>query len=325
VTRTWEPDARLANGQHLQGASTSTMIDGSAAGTRVLTVHSAGGLHARVLLDRGLDVGATWYAGQPVSWTSPSGERRPGHAGSGEEWHRGWAGGLLTTCGLRHIGPPRGGRGRHGSFSDQPAEDVTVARGRDDDRRVLEVCGSVRDTDGLDRGLVLRRSLRWFLGEGRLQVRDEVVNETGRPLSAPILYHLNFGHPFLVAESVTSLRGLRRGDGFTARMGDPATAPDEVVEHRAEVATGRAGVTITAPGLGQRLVVDWLVSELGRAHTWRRREPGCYVHAVEPANAALTADGHDPWPVLAPGERRTTGFNLTVGPDDADHPDAPDI
>ena len=319
MTDVLEPDARLANDRHLLGASTSTMIDGSAAGTRVLTVHSAGGLHARVLLDRGLVVGATWYAGQPASWTSPAGERRPGHAGSGEGWHRGWAGGLLTTCGLRHLGPPHGGQGRHGSFSDQPAEEVSVVRGLDDGRHVLEVRGSVRDTDGLDRGLVLRRSLRWFLGEGRLQVRDEVVNETSRPLAAPILYHLNFGYPFLVADSVTSLRGLCRGDGFTERMGDPAPVPDEVVEHCVEVPTGRAGVTLTAPGLRQQVDVDWLTSELGRLHTWRRREPGCYVHAVEPTNAALTATEGDPWPTLAPGEPRATGFDLTVGPER--HPD----
>lgn len=322
MTRTWEPDARLANDQHLLGATTSTMTDGSAAGTRVLTVHSAGGLHARVLLDRGLDVGATWYAGQPVSWTSPSGERRPGRAGSGEDWHRGWAGGLLTTCGLRHIGPPRSGRGRNGSFSNQPAEDVSITRGREDGRQVLEVRASVRDTDGLDRGLVLHRSLRWFLGEGRLEVRDEVVNETAQSLPAPLLYHLNFGYPFLVADSITSLRGLRQGDGFAARMGDPAATPDEVVEHRAEAGTGRAGVTLTAPGLGQRVDVEWLVTELGRAHTWRRREPGCYVHGIEPANAALTATDGDPWPTLAPGEHRATGFDLMVGPErHLDHPD----
>jgi hypothetical protein len=301
---------RLAHDQHLLPATSHLALDGSGAGTRVLLAQPAGGLHARILLDRGLDIGAAWYAGQPVSWTSPSGDRRSGYADGTENWHRGWTGGLVTTCGLMHIGPPSGRHGRHGRYSDCPPEEVRVER----ENRILRVTGTIRDTDGLDRGLVLKRTIELAAGSGTLRLHDLVVNETMHAVAAPILYHLNFGYPFLVDASVTRLVGLAAGHGFTATMGAPADVPDEVAMHRVDPGTGAgAQITLSAPEIGLEVAVGWDGRELDRAHTWRRRTPGCYVHAIEPGNAALIDDGSDPWPVLEPGDQRSTGFDLTVG------------
>jgi len=46
-----------------------------AGGERVLALRLAGGLALDVLPDRGLDLGATWWAGVPVAWLSTGAER----------------------------------------------------------------------------------------------------------------------------------------------------------------------------------------------------------------------------------------------------------
>lgn len=133
-------------------AGIHVVADGPAAGTGVLLVQPTGGLHSRVFLDRGMDLGRTWFAGYPVSWTSAIGEQCPGHADRDEGWHRGWAGGLMTTCGLRHIGMPRDGHGRHRTCSDSAATDVAVRRHRHGGSPVVDVA---RDGEALGRTLVL--------------------------------------------------------------------------------------------------------------------------------------------------------------------------
>ena len=293
-------------------ATVHEVAEGPACGSRVLIVSLAGGLQGRVLLDRGLDIGAVWYAGQPIAWLSPSGERRSGYGDAGEGWHRGWAGGLLTTCGLRHIGPPGDGFGRHGQYSDCSAEQVAVSRQAG---RWIETSALVRETDGLDRGLALHRRMRWYLGRGRVRIHDCLVNETSSPVAVPILYHINLGFPFLSADARTTMSGLIAPLGFADRMGYPAHLPDEVTELRLAEDTRRVAVAVRSTNLGLSLQVAWDPEQLGHAHIWRRREPGCYVQAVEPANATLQETAVGRWPVLAPGQVRVTGFDLRVRPD----------
>lgn len=302
--------SRLANDAQLLSHHTELVLEGPAAGTRVCTVQPAGGLHLRVLLDRGMDIGSAWFLGQPIAWLSPSGERTRGYSDALEGWHRGWAGGLLTTCGLRHIGPPADTGGRHGRFSDSPVESFVVTPLPEESG--LELRGRVRETDGLDRGLVLERSIRVLAGTGHLEVVDTVTNQTPRPVVAPLLYHLNLGYPFLDAESRTRLVGLASQDGFTASMGPPADVPDEVVLHLVDASTARPRAEVSSPGLGLTIAVEWDAGQLPLAYTWRRRAPGCYVHAIEPGLARLEQDPRRPWPVLEPGESRTTGFAVRV-------------
>jgi len=303
-------DARLANDRQLLAHHTELVLDGPGAGTRVCSVQPDGGLHLRVLLDRGMDIGAAWFAGRPLAWLSPSGERTRGYADASEGWHRGWAGGLLTTCGLRHIGPPAVTGGRHGNYSECPVEDFGVAPMPGGVG--LELRGTVRDTDGLDRGLLLERTIRVHARMGLLEVSDVVTNEGPRPVAAPLLYHLNLGHPFLGDTSRTRLTNLAEGHGFTPEMGAPADVPDVVVRHR-PLGAGEASAEVDSD-TGLTVRVSWDTGRLPLAYTWRRRTPGCYVHAIEPATAHLSADAHA-WPVLDPGQQRATGVRVTVHAD----------
>lgn len=306
----YRTDARLANDAQLLAHRTELALDGTAAGTRVCSVQPAGGLHLRVLLDRGMDIGAAWYAGQPIAWVSPSGERPRGYGDEREGWHRGWAGGLLTTCGLLHIGPPAVTGGRHGSYSELPTEGFTVKPVADN--TALELRGHLCDTDGLDRGLVLERVIRVHAGSGVVEVIDITTNQRPEAVRAPILYHVNLGYPFLTENSRTTVDNLTSGAGFTPEMGPPANVVDEVSLHR-RTDQGEAVVRVSSE-LGFDLQVSWDSAQLPMAYTWRRRVPGCYVHAIEPTTAYLEQSDDDPWPLLEPGEARETGVRLAAVP-----------
>jgi hypothetical protein len=64
-------------------------------GDRALVLRLAGGLSLDVLPDRGLDIGAAWWAGVPIAWRSPH-LVDPGPA---ETWENRFLGGLLATKG----------------------------------------------------------------------------------------------------------------------------------------------------------------------------------------------------------------------------------
>lgn len=302
-----------ANDGQLAFTSLEAVADGSAAGMRVLSVQPSDGLHARVLLDRGMDIGAAWFRGSPVSWMSAAGER-PGGTDTGDAWNRVWAGGLVTTCGLRNVGPPDEGFGHHGHLTDSSAELVSVTRGLSE----IVVTGLTREPAGFGRGLVMHRTLRWTIGSASLEMTDIVRNEGSEPEQAPILYHVNLGYPFLAADTVTqggfrTSRGVFPGaeGGFDAHMGAPRAAPSEVFEH--DLVDG-GGIRVLSPSTGTALDIDWTRETLPRFYTWRWRRPGVYVQALEPANCGQHGRARDRAegraPTLEPGEERTTGLTL---------------
>jgi len=326
------PDLRyladlLAREDHLAPIAAQVGTDGPAAGTRTLLLQPAGGLHTRLLLDRGLDVGRCHFAGYPVDWTSAVGEQLPGHADSGSGWQRGWGGGLLTTCGLRNVGTPSEGHGHHGTFSDQHAEDVRSGREIDSSGHIrLWAEATVRDGDALSKGLVLRRTVGLRVGAGVLELKDIVTNESNTTEQSPILYHVNFGYPFLTSDSILSTNALeasyRRGAQpsapFVEAMGKPVD-DNELFEHLIHGHETPVCVTLTSPNLGLVARVEWDAAELGRAFTWRRRTPGSFVQSIEAANCGLDGRVADRAerraPFLEPGQERRTSLTITISLD----------
>ena len=87
-------------------ARTVRLTDGNEDGVRADRRSRQGGLHALVLADRGIDIGPAWYAGQQLSWQSPTGIVEPAYFDE-TSWLRSFHGGLLVTCGLQNVGRPR--------------------------------------------------------------------------------------------------------------------------------------------------------------------------------------------------------------------------
>ena len=94
----------------LVSTRTVRLTDGNEDGVRAVDVRVSGGLSALVLLDRGMDLGPAWVAGQQLSWQSTTGIVGPAHFDE-TSWLRSFHGGLLVTCGLQNVGPPNEDRG----------------------------------------------------------------------------------------------------------------------------------------------------------------------------------------------------------------------
>lgn len=295
-------------------ATASVVSDGPAAGCRAIDLRVEDGLDLRVLPDRGLDLGAAWYRGMPVAWTSAIGETGPLSTPQGDDWLSAFGGGLMTTCGLRNVGSASEGHGVHGAFSHQRAFEVAVERRTLAGGHVeLAVGGVIREASAFGAVLEVRREITTRTGSGRVTVRDVARNLGPEPEAAPLLYHFNIGAPLWAPGARVDVDG----GGPTPA---PAVGDEERVSEHAPVAdaNGWARVVLDHGALDRRLTVRWRVDELPRLHRWIHPAPGVGVLGIEPANCSLAGRAADresgSLPVLAPGEERHTEIEVTIAP-----------
>jgi hypothetical protein len=315
----------LANPDQLAQVFRSVSDDGPSRGMRTLEVHTAGGMTLRLLPDRGLDIGSAWVAGQPIAWRSVVGDTAPDAPGG---WLAGWGGGLLTTCGLRNVGAPSEGHPMHGTATRLRAGEVTVTRTPQPGGAVtVAVRGTLRDTTAFGPSLLLERTVLLRSGRPEVEVVDRTTNLGPGPEQAPILYHDNFGFPFVgPATTITGAvtRTVPRDPASAAVAADWATMGPVVDEERDDVfehevtpdADGWAGLRVHSPLTGMSATVRWDTGTLPRVHTWRRATRGTYALAVEPANCSVLGREADraagAAPELGPGEQRTTRVQIRV-------------
>src|SRR6187401_69124 len=99
-----KPDlAKFENALQLGGIRTGTLDAPGAGGgcaTRVALFDTGSGLRFTVALDRGGDIVDASFGATALAYLSPGGLVPPSPAYHvGAEWLRGWAGGLVTSCG----------------------------------------------------------------------------------------------------------------------------------------------------------------------------------------------------------------------------------
>ena len=322
------PELRRRVGDVSQLVSTRQvrLQDGNEDGVRAIDVRVAGGLSALVLADRGLDIGPAWVDGHPLAWQSSTGIVGPAHFDE-ETWLRSFHGGLLVTCGLQNVGPGCVDEGViygvHGRASNIPAHNVTHRVVEEDGRLTAEVTGEIRETDVYGVDLLLRRTLRFPMGEPLVELHDEVLNQGYGPAGLMLLYHCNIGYP-VVADGAVLLAPdaevVPRDPPASALLAEHATfpGPDEsfeqlVYEHRLrDAGATRAAIAIANPGYaptgGIALTVSYDPRQLPHLWQWRMLAPGMYLTGLEPATcgilgrAAERERGTLAW--LAPGAGR---------------------
>ena len=295
---------------------------------RVVDVRVMGGIDVEVLPDRGLDLGAAWYRGTPLSWTSPVGRGTPLDTPRGGDWVDRFRGGLLTTCGTDNIGPPTPTAGMHGRHSHLPATDVRTERVRDGDATVVRVSGTVEDVSMFGRRVVVHRTVETRTDSPVLVLRDVVENTGFDAVPVPLLYHVNLGAPLVVP-------------GSRVRSGAAQVLPREAVDHVPDASTlpgpgdgsaeavfehlglpvvdGTASVVVTSPSWDVAAVVSWTSTTLPRLYQWVWPTRRGWALAVEPSTAALFGpDRGTPReaPVLPPGGTLVTGLTVRLLPRD---------
>lgn len=311
---------RAGSTAQIAAVEASVRSDGPDAGTRRLRV-IAGDLDIELLPDRGLDLGQVRHRGVPLAWMSPTGWPRPGTAGFGAAF----GGGLVTTCGLLSFGPPsadaEGEHPQHGRYSGLSAS-VTRAEVQAD---AVVIEATVTEATVLGAHLELRRRLRVPLGEGRIELRDEIVNRGSRPVEPMVLYHVNLGWPLVDAGTVLrspAKRVVPRDaaaeagiEGWAEFPAPVADYPEQVFRHELPSDRRVSAEVVAASGLGIRISFD--TTALPAMFQWRVAQDDGLVLGVEPATAA-TIHGRGAareaglLRALAPGSSWGLGLDIDV-------------
>jgi len=274
------------------------LADGRTRGVRAADVYTGSGFRFTVLLDRGMDVGAAEHAGRPLAWLHPALASPALREPAGIGWLRTFGGGLVTTCGLTHYGPPDEegpeGFGLHGRASHLPAENVRVRQEWRGEDYVLEVEGETWEGRLFGESLRLRRRIATTAGATSFAIEDRIENQGFRPAPLALLYHCNFGFPVVSPESELLVadeecrprdKDAKKGLGRHRKMDPPEEGyAEQVFFHRPRAdGGGWAAAALANRGLGFGGFVRWQVAELPVMSQWKMMGAGEYVCGLEPA------------------------------------------
>lgn len=184
-----------------------TLRGGMRDGLDVIEVHN-GVLAFSILPTRGMGLWRGDYRGNSLGWRSPIvGPVHPKYVQAADRGGIGWLTGFdewLCRCGLSSNGPPGDDNGTpltlHGRIANLPAHAVEV-RVQLDPPYELSVSGEVEETALFCPQLRLNTTYTTIPGSNRLVVHDVVTNRAAHPVEMQLLYHCNFGPPFLDAGS----------------------------------------------------------------------------------------------------------------------------
>jgi hypothetical protein len=324
---------RVGNLRQLGGTRHYRLADGRSRDVAAIDVDTGTGFVFTVLPDRGLDISCASYKGHNLVYLTPNGEVHPSyHEPEGNGWLRGFFGGLVTTCGLTHLGHPvldgDEALGLHGRFSSSPARQVCDRSRWEGDRYVIEITGVIEDAFLFGPKIRLTRSIRTAIGQRSLVIEDRVENFGYRPCPFTILYHINPGYPLLDTDARLVVNGsaLPFTDETPAQVAACRSFSDPVKDFKEEVflhdpgpdAQGRVRVGFINRKLGNGvgLAISYDKRALPYLNQWKMLGEGDYVVGIEPANVPVrdrvTLRGLGILPLLEPGETRLTGVEIAI-------------
>ncbi len=176
--------------------------DGPSKGIRAIGIKNISGLDFSILLDRSLDISSLYYGSLPIYYKTKVRETSPAFFDNkGLEFLRTFNAGFLTTGGLSNTGWPCVENdeefGLHGRISNTPAERVNIKEEWEADEYKVVVEGKVREAKFFGDYLELSRKITTYAGKPKIIIQDTVQNIGFRKSPIMILYHFNFGFPFL--------------------------------------------------------------------------------------------------------------------------------
>ncbi|MDR0394797.1 MAG: aldose 1-epimerase family protein [Tannerella sp.] len=284
----------------LFGIKPYTMTGGRADGVRAFDIRNGSGLEFTVLQDRCLDISALSFKGMNCSYLSKTGIVSPYYyEKDANGFLRNFYSGMLTTCGLRNVGPPvvDGGEAftQHGRISNIAAENVGVHIETGDDPPVMTVSGTMREACVFGENLLLHRSITCRVGENKILIRNTVENAGFRREALMLLFHFNIGYPLLdedadliASPAETTPRDADAAEGIAEwnRCRKPTPGYREQVFYH-DLKAGEEGNTSVALinrkwNIG--LALHFNKNRLRYFTQWKQMGEGEYVMGLEPCN-----------------------------------------
>ena len=330
---------KLSNPAQLGGIEISVLDNGAGRGTRIAWINTGTGLRYKVVIDRAMDIADAFYNQHSLTWLSHGGITTPQpFANRGMDWIRTFGGGLMTTCGLEHVGGPEkdehGERGIHGLISNIPAEIESIIQ-PDPTKGKMEfsISGKIKQTQVFGPSLELKRTLSGTLGRAAIRIQDEVTNCANTPAAHMLLYHLNFGWPLADVGTDILWNGpwqfsgdknaakiFREGNNFR-KCPSPLPAHSGPGEEVAFIdivpdETGRCTAGLYNAQLNLAVAIRFLKKELPWLTNWQHWGKGEYVTGLEPGTnppiGQAKARAQNELVFLEPGETRSYNLEMEV-------------
>ena len=239
---------------------------------------TAGKLEALFNKDNALDISRVRYCGENISFLSKNGL----NSNEGEFAER-FEGGFLYTCGTDNLSSCVAGKPVHGSLHYKKAENVYHFT----EGEKIVVGGDVKVTALFGENLILRR--RFEITENGITVNDEIINDGYTSAEYVLLYHTNFGYPFLdenfkIDMPAIKIEGLTDYAKSRADKRLKITAPidggDEEVFYNY---LSRGEITLDNDLLGVAVKVCFDTENFPVTLLWKSMISGDYALGVEPA------------------------------------------
>lgn len=160
--------------------------DGSEQNLKVVELNNG---KIRVLLNesKGLDIMQLWHCGENISFVSKN-----GFTARETPFLNRFEGGMMYTCGLDSVGG-RQGFELHGTYHNIPARILCINETEDE----ISVTAQIHYSALFGQNLVMERCVVLSTKDATITVNDTLKNLGTKDENYCILYHINFGYPFL--------------------------------------------------------------------------------------------------------------------------------
>jgi hypothetical protein len=290
----------IGNISQIGGVRPYELTDGWSRKMRAYDVNTGSGLQYTVLPDRGMDISLASFKGNNLVYLTCNGETSPSYyEPEGIGWLHTFAGGLLTTCGLTHFGPPsdikENSMGLHGRYSTIPARQVADSSEWIDSDYHIKLKGIVEEGALFGNKLRSVREITSVIGTNALEITDTITNFGSRSSPYMILYHFNFGYPMLSKEAELLIepqkteprdKNAETGMKEFKEFIDPQMEYDEqVFFHQMKGDPyGFTTVSLINKNVGIKLTLSFNIKQLPYLTQWKMMGYGEYVLGLEPCN-----------------------------------------
>mgnify|MGYP000911675784 FL=1 len=191
---------KLSTFSQIGGIEVSVLDNGHGRGLRIANFITGSGLNFKVVLDRAMDISNAYYKGYSLAWISHKGITSNDISSS--NWLGKFGGGLMTTCGLTHIGATEedqyGKRELHDTISFIPAEVESVIQPNLYTKSLgMSITGKMTQSTVFGPSLELKRTISAELGKAKIRIHDTIRNMGNQPVPHMLLYHINLGWPLI--------------------------------------------------------------------------------------------------------------------------------
>ena len=259
-----------------------TITEGSAKGLDFIDIDN-GNIRFLLNVSKALDITQLYHKGVNISFLSKNSLTKRELAFGNR-----FEGGMLYTCGFDNFGG-RDGYETHGTFHNTPAE---IVRAECTDSEIV-VEANIRNAELFGRNLLIRRKIMTKVGSNKIDLCDELINESYRDEEYCVLYHFNVGYPMLdnggkVIADVSEIKA--RNDWANENIKTALLIEDDVPNKQETcyfIKLNSPKITYVNEKLNKELTLSYTMDTLPCFTLWKSMASGDYALGLEPCTSEL--------------------------------------